>query len=360
MQNKTKSKRIFYFDALRMLAIVAVIVFHLFTTTNSMTLEGYGNLPSLSWFINDVNAICFRFGVDLFLMLSGALSLGRNWDIKSFLGKRLPRIISPFLFWGFVLSVISVLIFYFYPDILKTIDPYSAYNFLIYLGNSYLSNSPNFEPYWFFWMILGTYLIMPILNKWLLNSDLKEAEYFLVIWAVTCTFQYTLFINQPINLTYFTGAIGAVVLGYYLRHTKREIFNKVSYSIIFIVISTLLMLLISHMFSTADKYYVFNRFSILVVIEVIGIFTLLKNLNWEVDSSSIFYKAIFSIAKYSYGIYLNHQFFMFIVMVVLNEFINIGPCYYLLILFICTLVGSWGLLAILNRIPYVNRVIGAK
>lgn len=107
-------------------------------------------------------------------------------------------------------------------------------------------------------------------------------------------------------------------------------------------------------------YYVFNRFSILVVIEAIGIFTLLKNLNWEADSSSILYKAVFSIAKYSYGIYLNHQFIIFVVMIVLNEFVNIGPSYFMIILFICTLCGSWGLLAILNRIPYVNRVIGAK
>lgn len=138
-----------------MLAIVAVILFHIFTSTYSMTLEGYANIPSLSWFINDVNAACFRFGVDLFLMLSGALSLGRKWDIKSFLGKRLPRIIGPFVFWGFVLSVISVLISYFYPDSLKTIDAFSVYNFLIYLGNSFLSTNPIFEPYWFFWMILG-------------------------------------------------------------------------------------------------------------------------------------------------------------------------------------------------------------
>ena len=30
-------------------------------------------------------------------MLSGALSLGRQWNIKSFLSKRLPRIVYPFL-----------------------------------------------------------------------------------------------------------------------------------------------------------------------------------------------------------------------------------------------------------------------
>ena len=47
-------------------------------------------------------------------------------------------------------------------------------------------------------------------------------------------------------------------------------------------------------------------------------------------------------------------------MVILNEFISIGPVYYMLILFVCTLCESWGLLAMLNRIPYVNRVIGAK
>ena len=47
----------------------------------------------------------FRCGVDIFLMLSGALSLGRIWDIKSFLGKRLPRIVEPFLFWLFVIGI---------------------------------------------------------------------------------------------------------------------------------------------------------------------------------------------------------------------------------------------------------------
>ena len=52
--------------------------------------------------------VCFRFGVPLFLMLAGALSLGRDWDIKTFLGKRLPRIIEPFIFWGLILSALVI------------------------------------------------------------------------------------------------------------------------------------------------------------------------------------------------------------------------------------------------------------
>ena len=78
---KPKSKRIFYFDALRAMAIIAVIVIHVFSET--MVLFKYGQLPfhSGGWLFEDVLGVCFRFGVDLFLMLAGALSLGRDWDI---------------------------------------------------------------------------------------------------------------------------------------------------------------------------------------------------------------------------------------------------------------------------------------
>ncbi len=68
---KPKSKRIFYFDALRAMAIIAVIVIHVFSET--MVLFKYGQLPfhSGGWLFEDVLGVCFRFGVDLFLMLAG-------------------------------------------------------------------------------------------------------------------------------------------------------------------------------------------------------------------------------------------------------------------------------------------------
>ena len=83
--------------------------------------------------------------------------------------------------------------------------------------NTFLFKTPCFSPYWFFWMILGTYLIMPIFNKWLLHSDLKEVEYFLIIWVISTIFDYTLMKSCPVNLSYFTSPIGVVVLGYYFK-----------------------------------------------------------------------------------------------------------------------------------------------
>ena len=226
---KNKSKRIFYFDALRALAIISVIVFHVFTTTNGIASKEFVSYPTISWFIN-----CFlganKIGVDIFLMLSGALSLGRVWDIKSFLGKRLPRITAPFLFWGFIITVFMFILLMFASGIATShITPASSFTvngFLNYLYASYMSINKGCTQYWFFWMILGTYLIMPVLNKWLLHSDLKEAEYFLFFWLLTSIFSFTLKIEFPIKLDYFAGTIGLVVAGYYLRHTDRKILNN--------------------------------------------------------------------------------------------------------------------------------------
>ena len=178
---KPKSKRIFYFDALRAMAIIAVIVIHVFSET--MVLFKYGQLPfhSGGWLFEDVLGVCFRFGVDLFLMLAGALSLGRDWDIKTFLGKRLPRIVIPFLFWGFVLSSLLLIFTVVFPDFYWLHDQIAAFlspvGFLKTLYLFYMAKAICSAPYWFFWMILGTYLIMPIFNKWVANSEMGELEY---------------------------------------------------------------------------------------------------------------------------------------------------------------------------------------
>jgi surface polysaccharide O-acyltransferase-like enzyme len=362
---KKKSKRIFYFDALRALAIISVILFHIFNVTRVIILPEYALIPTWNWIIGDTMATCFRCGVDLFLMLSGALSLGRVWDIKSFLGKRIPRITAPFLFWGFVLSLLLVYLTYTFPDIIHTYKPANIEQYLAYLWHSYLGKTKGFTPYWFFWMILGTYLIMPVLNRWLYNSDLKEAEYFLAIWAVTCIFGSTLNVDFPIVLTYFTGPIGMVVLGYYLRHTKRKMFNNPYISLFILLIGAFSLLIISYINSNNSEFYIYDRYNILMVVEVIGIFTFFKNfekfninLNSIDKPVSIFKKAVFSIAKYSYGIYLIHRFFLTILYDGLHKYFLFKPL--IIILFIGTLVISWVLLTILNRVPYLNQIIGSK
>lgn len=259
---KNQKKRIIYLDTLRALAIIAVILFHIGKRVGFVTYADFSLIPSFNWFLTDFFSTCCRCGVDIFLMLSGALSLGRDWDIKSFLSKRIPRIVFPFLFWGFVLSAFIAVLCIIFPNFLVEINSLNytflqsldLSSFLVALGNSYLGDNRWFGPYWFFWMILGTYLIMPIINKWIYHSSIREVEYFLVIWLITSLFDYTLLIQFPVNLRYFMGPIGMVVLGYYLRHTERKIFNNLKFSIILLILSMIALIFSSYYGLTQHKY----------------------------------------------------------------------------------------------------------
>lgn len=307
-------------------------------------------------------------------MLSGALSLGRVWEIKPFLSKRIPRIVFPFVLWGFLLTLALFLICIFIPDAsaimqdfkFRVFDSYDFNGFFSFLMDAYVAKARTwFRPYWFFWMILGTYLIMPILNKWLLHSELKEAEYFLVIWLIVCIFDYTLMVSFPVELRYFSGAIGMVVLGYYLRHTKRKIFNNVKFGILLTIVPAVLMIITSYLMSDVGHIYYFQRYSIFLAVESMGIFVLFKtfnqlnlNFNFLKNPTGIFRKSIFSIAKYSYGIYLIHHVILNLLLIILIPTLTFKP--HIVALFIGTLLLSWGILALLNRVPYLNRYIGAK
>lgn len=372
-QSKPKSKRIFYFDALRALAIICVIILHVFATVRfDCIFYGIGEIPSFNWIFKDFFLVAFRLGVDLFLILSGALSLGRVWDIKSFLGKRIPRIVKPYLFWGIILSLFVVLIYAICPGLIydTTIDSLNLNGVLTFVYNLFMGKTKYSYSYWFFWMILGTYLIMPVFNKWILHSDLKEIEYFLIIWLVTCIFDFTLFIEFPIKLTYFVSPMGLVVLGYYLRHTKRKLLNNPYFAIFLIIISIITGMIYSYFSSSTSAMFKFDRYSIFMMVEVIGVFMLFKNfdkfnLNRFIDNSKVltsltnlFKKATFSLAKYSYGIYLIHYFFISVFCKYFqNMFLYKKGCF---ILFLSTLAVSWILMALLNKIPHLNNIIGAK
>ena len=358
----SKSKRIFYLDALRAVAILTVIAVHVYAVTRNHALPGLENGLTLRFLVSQFTGNNLRIGVDLFLMLAGALSLGREWTIKDFLGKRIPRIVGPFVFWGLVTGSLAVLVSYYFGY--KFIFAFDIHSILQFFYGVFMSTAPGYLPYWFFWMILGTYLIMPIFNKWLLHSDLAEAEYFLFFWLITCLFDFTLNIDFPIKLTYFVSPIGLVVAGYYLRHTKRKILNNPYFALILTLLSAILIMVIVTYLSTPEEFHTLNRYSLPITLEVIGVFLLFKNfnkfgldLNFIKDENGLFRRFISLIAKYSYGIYLIQGFFLCIYLKILPYY----DIYSLMaILFLLVLFSSMIAMYLLSKVKYVNRVIGAK
>ena len=105
-----------------------------------------------------------------------------------------------------------------------------------------------------------------------------------------------------------------------------------------------------------------------MVMEVTGIFLLFRNIgklniniNFFNNPDGIFRKSVFSIAKYSYGMYLTHQFCLSMVFLFVTAYVpGLGFKTMYAITFLGGVLLSWGIMALLNRVPYLNQIIGAK
>lgn len=349
--------RIFYFDALRAVAILCVILLHVTGHLGEIMNYNVHTIFSASGIFETFANNFFRIGVDLFLMLSGALLLGRDWDLRGFLSKRVPRIVKPFVFWSLVFSVLLIAASYFVPSI-NFVKHFAILDMLTVFWNTLMCKAPGSAVYWFFWMMLGVYLIMPVFNKWVKHADLSELEYFLVIWIVSTLFDYTWMMDCPIKLSYFTSPIGFVVLGYYLRYSERKIFNSSVISWILIIVPAIAML--AYSCSVADKsiLFEFHRYSLPVIVEVTGVFCLFKT-SGRLNNIPVSLKNfISSVAICSYGMYLIHSQIIMIFRKIFH--LSFGFLGNYIILFVAGFMLSWLIIYILAKIPFIDEFIGVK
>src|SRR5208283_3393640 len=148
-----------------------------------------------------------RIGVPLFVMLTGALLLepSKNESLSDFFKKRWARIGLPWIFW---------------------VVAYFAWDFLIehqaFTSNAIIQgilNGPYYQ-FWYLYMLLGLYLLTPILRVLLAHADETLIKYLLVLWFLGAAIIPVagLLTTYQLNSTVLTitGYVGYFVLGTYL------------------------------------------------------------------------------------------------------------------------------------------------
>jgi surface polysaccharide O-acyltransferase-like enzyme len=103
---KTERSSFHGIDDLRFIATIGVILLH----TSAGMLPIYGKIPDEYWLIGlSYNALT-RFCVPMFVMISGALLLSREYKTVDFLKKRFVRILLPFLFYATIYIAYNLII----------------------------------------------------------------------------------------------------------------------------------------------------------------------------------------------------------------------------------------------------------
>ena len=193
-----QSNRIESLDNLRVLATFTVILVHVSHPLTEQIHHQY-------WWVANLYDSSARFCVPIFLMISGSLLLDKQEGIKSFLSRRITRILLPFLFWNTVYLLVDQYFLY------ENSKQFFGINEII---KAYLKGA-SFH-FWYVYMILGLYLFIPFLTVWTTLKKQSQMLYFLGIWLITITVSCLPLRYQQYSteLPYFSGFVGYLILGY--------------------------------------------------------------------------------------------------------------------------------------------------
>lgn len=209
---------------------------------------------------------------------------------------------------------------------------------------------------WYVYMLIGIYLFLPILNKWLLNSGEKEIRYFVVFWFFVMLLKHPYLSKYipNIDLTYFTGYIGYPVLGYYLAY-KFNNQRKVILPIL-LFIAGFSFTMIATAFKTMQQgvfYQIFYDYlSSNVIIQAVGIFLFFKSLPFKKTKMQTL---INTVSKHSYGIYLSH---VFVLIFFSLDYSITSPIIAIPLISILCIMISLTLTFLINKIAYGYLISG--
>lgn len=349
--NPTSQTRLFHFDILRIIAAFSVVMLH-------SASQFWYELPvtDTNWIItNSYNAL-FRFGVPIFVMISGALFLNpeKEINIKRLYSHNIIRILVVFLVWSCIYGLYDC----------KNFD-HSTITWKDYLREMIMGR----YHLWFLPMIAGIYCIIPILHSFVKHTEKKVLQYFLSLFFIFQIGIYTLkaFISQKeflyllelIDIPMVCSYVGYFILGYYLAYIG---IDKKYHKLLYIsaVISAICNVILGNVLAQkagtplATVYDSYGAFTCIIVIAIYVYFTAHKDRFLLHGMPS---KIIRELSACTFGIYVMHVGLMEILKSIgfhpLTVPMIIGvPLFSILCFLICTAIA-----AILRRIPFIGKYL---
>lgn len=319
------TERIVFLDWLRFIACFMVILVHSIEPFYLGGPEGTF-IPSKSdaFWVTFINS-ALRPAVPLFVLASSYLLFPLKTDTPTFFRKRFVRVFIPFAVWSLLYACIPFIGSDAQFDIaanLKTL----VFNFMSSSGHL-----------WFVYMLLGVYMLMPMISPWIANLSRKSEKIFLYIWAFTTflpllrpvaetmTGNASLWGECPWNqfgtFYYVSGFIGYLVLGHYIRTYAGEVSwgKTLAYAIPFWIVGYAvtaggfwhfmpreLGFPLSAPYETAvtmETTWNFCTFG--VMMQTVAYFLIIRKMT---ASGWIYENIILPVSKLSYGMYLMHIF----------------------------------------------------
>ncbi|MBR2428657.1 MAG: acyltransferase [Alistipes sp.] len=320
MKPTTTEERVYFLDYLRVVACFMVILVH---CIEPFYLSGEGTYiasHSDALWVTGINSL-LRIAVPLFVMISSYLLVPIEGSTERFYRRRAERVVVPFIIFSLLYAIIPAWGSGGKVDIAGNLEVLSL-NFLPLSGHL-----------WFVYMMIGVYLIMPIISPWLERVSARGERIFLALWlfATTVPFLRELALsvrgsegiwgeaswNEFGTLYYVSGFIGYVVAAHYIRkHVNWGVAKTLAIALPMLIAGYLITALPFYA-QIPDSYPINESIELAVDMELSWSFA---TLGAALQTLAVFllfrlirkpctvYPIFEHLSKRSYGIYLAHMF----------------------------------------------------
>ena len=347
-------KNIQWLDTLRTCAMLGVIMIHVSTPTVKMI---YGKNMEF-WWIGNIMDSAVRFAVPLFLVISGATLLTKEYRLAEFYKRRITRVFFPFIFWMVVYWIYRWLL------LAPAYQPRTFSSILQWATGLFLKEGIS-KHFWYIYMILFIYLFIPFIGKGLRRINNSKILFILAGWVLLTV----LCRNVPLNLYSWSGEYGSkllgyflytgyLVLGYYLSRLEIKAQGIRWYSSFIFLLSIIVSAVLTYLFSKEDHQLDLRLYSYLTlnsIVQTIAIFLWIKDSFIENKYIALLQQGI---SNYSFGIYLVH---IMVIGILFNHGIfwtMAHPLISLPLVSLMTLITSFLIIYILRKMPFGKYISG--
>ncbi len=348
--------RIAYADLLRVFASFAVIVFHLAGGHISAVAMGSPN-----WQVFNLYNSLVRWCVPVFVMLSGMFMLDtkKSLPITRLLFHNCLRILVCLMFWGGVYAVV---------EYCRQGGSFTWAG----LGRAILNALQGDTRYhlWFLYMILGLYLVTPILRAFCRGASRSDFHWFFLITFLFAFALPTAFKLWPraqfmpvlrlwyerLDIQLVMGYVGYYVAGWYLREYTLSRLSEALIYVFGIIGATVTVWGTSVLSHSAGRlvetlYSFFSPNVALFSAAIVVLFRYVLGVSEERSRR----QRLGGVARVAFGVYLVHDLFLTLLNILGITVLSFAPVASIpllsMLVFLCSFAVAW----LISWLPFVGR-----
>lgn len=300
VSGKADKKRMIHYDLLRILAAFSVVMLHS-AAQFWYTLDIY----SKEWLVANSYDAVFRFGVPVFVMISGALFLSSDYqlNIRRLYRHNILRFLIIYIVWSCAYGLRDCIVL----GILSADWKIIVREMLS--GRYHL---------WFLPMLIGIYLLLPVLKSWVEHTEKNNLQYFIGLFVVFQIGSETLraltvtdelhYVLDIMDIELACSYIGYFVLGYYLAYY--QISEKWRRGIYICMLPAVLcnILLGNYLAHRAGEAVgtIYDSYGVFTFVIVIGLFVFFREVVSRKNFGEKSSRFIREVSENTLGIYILH------------------------------------------------------